>query len=88
MVVDAGEMKRDQRTVLNRLVKFLGLCEYDYSQLRGEENVTPVKVRDAHKMTAETHQALQHFFEPFNQRLYRLMAIDYGWEGDTFKVKK
>ena len=42
-------------------------------------DTTPKNTRDYEPMPAELRTKLAAFYEPYNQRLYGLLGVDFGW---------
>lgn len=73
LVVQSEAFYRNPTTTLQSITRFLNLPEW-----------TPAE-RHEHKafayppMQSETKARLEEFFAPHNERLYRLLGTDYGW---------
>jgi hypothetical protein len=87
-VVTTEDIIKDQTTVLQETLAFVGLCPFKFGNL-GKDNVTPFDVRGSYRINEESFNQLKAFFEPFNKALYSAIGRDLGWETATFnKYKK
>jgi hypothetical protein len=76
LLVESTELKTDRKAVLNRVLGFLGLPEYDWHRADlGEQNARSYEtpVADA------TRGLLQAFFQPHNRKLYSMIGQEFDW---------
>ena len=86
MIIQSERFFEFKAETMNETAEFLGLEPYDFqsaSQLQrswdaGAGNAIEMP-RAYPAMDDTTRGMLADFFEPYNQRLYRLIEEDYGW---------
>jgi Sulfotransferase domain len=68
------EMATDPQRALDGVHEFLGLPAHRYDDL------VPLHTATYDSMGAEVRAQLTEYFRPYNERLYELVGIDFGWE--------
>jgi hypothetical protein len=68
------ELAADPRGALDRVLAFLELPPRDAASFRARFAF------DYEPLSAATRLRLQEYFRPYNERLYDLLGVDYGWE--------
>ena len=66
-------MFRDPASVLTETLTFLDVEDID---LLGNK-----KARSYPPIEPEISERLRRFYQPFNEALYMLLGVDYGWQG-------
>lgn len=79
LILDSRELGTETRGVLDRIFIFLGLPSADYPN---PDHFPKHRKFDYPPMKPETRRELVEFFRPYNERLYALLGVDYGWEKD------
>lgn len=73
LVLKSEDFFKDPQAVLGSVLKFLELPAYHLDRF-------VVKKKGSYgKMQASTRERLAEYFEPYNQRLYDLLGMDYSW---------
>ncbi len=86
MIIRSERFFEDEAGTMNKAAEFLGLEPFEFratEQLQrgwdaGAGNALEMP-RAYSAMDDATRRLLTDFFEPYNQRLYRLICEDYGW---------
>jgi hypothetical protein len=76
LVLGVGDLKQNRKEVLNRILKFLNLEESDWDFLQ-DEKINIGKYFD--KMSKETEERLNKFYEPHNTALFEYLGIKLNW---------
>jgi len=87
LILQSEEMYNNTVQVMEQVTTFLELPYFDWSSADildsswggGASN----KIPDPHQyepMDPATRVRLREFFAPYNQQLYQLLGVDYGWE--------
>ncbi len=71
--VELGALRRDPAGVLTGVQEFLGLPVHIPQEL------DPRFAFDYEPLPSAVRDRLDDYFAPYNERLYELLAIDYGW---------
>lgn len=77
LIIDYQEFSTDTRGVLERIFTFL---ELPVSIYPFPEHYPKYENFDYEPMKVETRRELVEFFRPYNQRLYDLLGVDFGWD--------
>jgi hypothetical protein len=77
LIVQSEEFFRDQAATLQKITRLLELPDWPWARRRGH------KAFSYPDMQSETRKHLEEFFAPHNERLYRLLGVDYGWNNQT-----
>ena len=67
-------MSKNPQQVLDKIFEFLNLSSF---QLKQEERWNVGKYE---KMKASTRKILVDYFKPYNERLYKLLGQNFGWD--------
>ena len=86
MIIQSESFFENESDTMNGVAEFLGLEQFEFKtsdQLQrtwdaGASNDSE-RPQDYAAMDDATRGILSEFFEPFNQRLYRLIDEDFGW---------
>jgi len=73
-IIQTEEFSKNTDYEFQRLLKFLDLPEF----IPNFEK--KFKMRKYPKMKPETREKLVEFFKPHNERLYKLLGTDFGWD--------
>lgn len=76
LVLNAQEMIKNPQDIMNRIGTFLGIGE-----LRIKQKVINSRAYPA--MNVKTKRRLKEFYEPYNQRLYKFLGRDFGWNNSN-----
>ena len=75
LVLDAEELRTSAWTVVNEVLRFLGLPEYSHHR-----QWEPMLVGRYETLTPNSSlRLLREFYEPHNAKLYELLDRDFGW---------
>lgn len=88
MIVESDDLRYRQKETIEGVYKFLGLCPVDVSKLPDENITTSYAIPANMQMSEAAYKDLQAFFEPYNQKLYKLIGRDLGWGASKFKPPK
>jgi hypothetical protein len=74
LVLKSEDFFSNGQDTLKRVLKFLGLPEWDPERV-------PIKHEGTYtqQMRPETRERLRDYFAPHNQRLYNYLGTDFGW---------
>jgi hypothetical protein len=77
LILDSRSLKHATVDTLHKVIRFLGLPEYDWGQ-------EPLSLHHIGKyngvqMSDQIRAFLHEFYRPHNQRLYELLGRDFGW---------
>ncbi len=76
MVIESAALRREPVETLNAVTRWLGLRDHDWSR----ETLDPANESgNRTPMNPETRALLASFYRPHNERLYRLLGVEYGW---------
>jgi hypothetical protein len=73
LVLKSEDFFRDPQAVYDRVLEFLGLPP---AKIR---DATPYNIGGYKNTRTPTHDELDAFYRPHNQRLYELLGVDFGW---------
>ena len=75
------QTQTNQSQALARIVDFLGLCPFNFTEPIVPLHVTNNKVLEEDGMVLEEEviDKLRLFYEPYNRQLYELIGRDLGW---------
>lgn len=77
LIIDSQLLKINKHRVLNEVIRFLDLPEYNWCQ----EELLPFHVGTYVKqMSCKTLAFLRKFYKPHNKKLYELLDRDFGWQ--------
>lgn len=74
LILKSEDLFEKPQEIYDRTTDFLGLKRYNNVKF---ENFNPGGYSDG--MKTETRKELSHFYEPYNQELYRLLGVNYEW---------
>ncbi len=74
LILQSEEFFRKPVDTLDRITDFLGLPSWDPDFSRGYPTLERRPMRD------ETREHLTGFFEPHNERLFKLLGVEYDWD--------
>jgi Sulfotransferase domain len=74
LIIESGEFFDDPACAVSQVVAFLGLPPHRLDNYRNETSRHPSDV------DPDTQRRLYTYFAPHNERLYRLLGSDLGWE--------
>jgi hypothetical protein len=77
LIIDSNLLKNSTASVLNEVIQFLELPEYDWQQ--AELPLSHVGEYETH-MLDRTGTLLREFYRPHNKKLYELLGYDFGWQ--------
>lgn len=75
LFLKSEDFYKDTTAVMKRVIAFLGLSDWE-PEARRKPKAFPYP-----QMDAKTRQCLMDYFEPYNQRLYEYLGVDFGWNG-------
>ena len=86
MILDSEEFYTNNTKVMDDVTQFLNLPHFDFASSPllnqswggGISNLYD-KPHDYIPLNNITRDALKQFFEPYNQRLYKIISHDFGW---------
>lgn len=77
LILENGEMRRDTPGTMRKITQYVGLSDYAWES----ENFAPEgQTVSSAPMNPETRERLVEFYRPYNQQLYELLGVDYGWK--------
>lgn len=79
LIVESRRLQNDPRQTLETVFNFLDLPVSNYPF---PQQFTRYNAFSYPPMNPATRQELVEFFRPYNQRLYDLLGVDFGWEAD------
>lgn len=79
LILDSRKLGTDTRGVLEMVFAFLEVPVADYPFL---DRFPRYEDFDYPPMKPETRRELRAFFRPYNERLYDLLGVDFGWEAE------
>ena len=68
------DLSKNPQQVLDKIFEFLNLSSF---QLKQEERWNVGKYE---KMKESTRKTLIDYFKPYNERLYKLLGQNFGWD--------
>lgn len=74
MIIPTEELRAEPNRVHAKLQQFLGIASHQMDVTRDH------KVARYEPMNAVTRERLTDYFAPYNQRLYKLLGRDLGWD--------
>jgi hypothetical protein len=87
MIIQSERFFADPAGTMNEAAEFLGLEPFDFRPAEQLQRRWDAGADNAHEMPRAyapmddgTRELLSEFFEPYNQRLYRLVGEDFGWD--------
>lgn len=78
LLLSFDELATDQQAVFSRMYAFLGVPDHTLKR--------PTRLNTAptyEPLSAETRTRLEQYFRPHNERLSRLIGVDFGWNDAT-----
>jgi hypothetical protein len=81
LILESAAMKRDTEEALRKVTGFLTLPDFDWDaqpKLAQPYNVGAYAY--AASVHPETRAQMVEFYRPYNEKLYELLRVDYGWE--------
>ena len=76
LVIRSEELRSDTQQVYNQVLDFLNLPPHNLSDLSAVHETG----RKAAELPDDLRRLLQDFFEPYNERLYKLLGWDKVWK--------
>lgn len=77
LILENGEMRRDTAGTLRKIAQFVGLPDHSWES----ENYVPEgQTVTSEPMQPTTRARLADFYARYNQELYELLGVDYGWK--------
>ncbi len=77
LIIDSRSLKNNTIHILSQVVKFLGLPEYSWHTV----DLPLVHVRNYEEsMSAKSRAILSEFYRSHNEKLYKLLGCDFGWQ--------
>tara|TARA_B000000460_G_scaffold216992_1_gene166859 strand:- start:67 stop:627 length:561 start_codon:yes stop_codon:yes gene_type:complete len=73
-IIENKDLSKNPQQVLDKIFEFLNLSSFELKQ---EERWNVGKYE---KMKASTRKILVDYFKPYNERLYKLLGQNFGWE--------
>ncbi|MBN1481545.1 hypothetical protein EH223_04205 [candidate division KSB1 bacterium] len=83
LVLDAADYFCNRTSTLERIQDFLDIPRAPIAGNAPPVNINPLK---RNPMSADTRQRLEAFYRPYNEKLYALLGIDYGWSKKAERV--
>jgi hypothetical protein len=80
LILESRTLQNDTRHCLELVFNFLGIPSSNYSF---PEQFPKHNAFSYPPMNPETRRELAEFFRPYNQRLYDLLGVDFGWESEN-----
>jgi hypothetical protein len=81
LILENAAMKRDTVGTLEKVIAFLRLPEFDWdAEPKFAEPYNVGAYAYAASMHPDTRAQLVEFYRPYNEKLYQLLGVDYGWE--------
>lgn len=78
LVLESAELREHRAMLLNRVLRFLGLRETDWTRTElPDKHVRPYDST----MPEQTRKTLQEFFQPHNAKLYSILGREFNWAG-------
>ena len=77
LVLKSEDLFTNPRKVVEQTCEFLGVKKKTSSEFQ-IHNSLPYQ-----DMEPETHKLLSEYFEPYNDRLYHLLGMNFEWEKST-----
>jgi len=74
LIIKSEDFYSEISSVFKKVLNFLNLPNFEPEVFR------PFKSRQYQSMKPETREKLVEFFKPHNERLYKLLGIDFGWD--------
>jgi len=86
MIIQSERFFENEAGTMNEAAEFLGLEPFDFRSAEQLQRRWDAGADNVHEMPRAyppvddaTRRLLANFFEPYNQRLYRLIGEDFGW---------
>lgn len=73
LIIKSEELYADPAVIVSKAFQFLGVPDFK-PKAYGKYNSTETK-----RMPTSTRERLEAFFQPYNQKLYELVGVDFGW---------
>lgn len=73
LFIKSEDFNKNPSKIYNQVLEFLGLQPYKL------QTYEKIHKRDYEKMNSETRKKLLEYFKPFNEKLYSLTGINFGW---------
>ena len=73
-ITQNNDLSKNPQQVLDKIFEFLNLSSF---QLKQEERWNVGKYE---KMKESTRKTLIDYFKPYNERLYKLLDQNFGWD--------
>lgn len=76
LIVHSDDLSRNKIDTLRKITVFLGLDEFSPVTPRGR---AANEGTYSSEMNSNVRELLREFYRPYNERLYRLVGVDFGW---------
>jgi hypothetical protein len=78
LIFESSQLRNDPVQVMRACEAFMGLQAHDWSRYDfAPRNVTSKQTDE--RILPETRARLHEFYAPYNERLYALLGVNYGW---------
>lgn len=74
MYIKSEEFNKNPSYVYNDVLKFLGLPPFEL------KTYEKIRKRNYQKMNPDTRKKLIEYFRPYNEELYELLGVNFGWD--------